>query len=201
MAISRRKPFLVKFPIGKSLGRNGKPLLSDAFVLHSEQASREGEVDKREYGVVYDYDKVIVVNVNKLTDNIDKTTVFFIDEMPTRNNEFGDYEFVGKSDNIFGNYKIYLKKVVKNNYPEIYYLHHLGSICSFQLNYDKNEMVAYVPKERFVPFNHNNKIWTKKPVDENDDSNRISFVNKEIVGFTENSMSHLKITFEKYGEL
>lgn len=201
MAITDRKPILVKFPIGSSLGKAKHPVLSDAFVVHSEQGTREGEIDKREYGVTFDYDKAILVNANQITRNINQETVFFVEEMPTCNNEYGDYVFAGKSDEVEGRFKIYLRKSQKNTLPYLYYQHHSGIICSYQLNFDKKALVAYVPKDRFMPFNHNNKIWTKPPVDENDTNNRIVFKNQEIVGFTERSMSHNKITFEAYGEL
>ena len=199
MAISRRRPFIVRFPIGNSTGRGSEPVYSDNFVLHCEKGSRNGTVEKREYGTVALYDKEILVKANELTRNIGADTVFFIDEMPTSNNKYGDYVFEGKSDEVLGNFLIYLSKSKKNSYPKIFYLHHNGSVVSYQLNYDKKANVAYVPYDRFVPFGTNSKIWTKEPADIEDNTNRIVLKSTEQCGFTDTSRSHKKLVFLKYG--
>lgn len=196
MPIARRKPFLIQFSAGETLGRSKEPVFSDFIVLHAEQGTDEGNTSREEYGVTFDYDKVLRVNATKITRNINQQTIFFINEMPTANFPLGDYTFVGKSDEVFGNFNIYLKRAVNNNIPVVYYLHKSGMVCSFQLNFDADNLIAYVPMNKYLPFNEFSTIWKEEPATAEDTENRIELINREIVGYTENSRSHLKLTFK-----
>lgn len=200
MSIYKNKPIIIRFSMGNTLGRDSQPVFSDDIVIHCGQETPSGNAEKNEYGVSLDYDRAILVNATKITRNINQETIFFINEMPTPNFPYGDYRFVGKSDEVCGKFKIYLKKTVNNDIPVLYYLHTSGLICTFQINFDESSLIAFCSLNKILPFNENSIIWKAEPLDVDDTEDRIVLINKEIVGYTGKSRSHVKLTFRDYGE-
>lgn len=192
------KPFLVKFVIGNNTDEdNNEPVYGNYQVLSGLISDPTGRIDANIYGLELNYDRVIVLNANDTTRQITENTVILIDEYPTKNFENGNYRI----KRIFPEYNreivIGLEKIGGIDTPFIYY-YNGSSILSFQLNYDKTTKIAYVDRNRYIPFTTETVIWSKEPSSVSQTKNRIVLQSTEKVGVDDMHKYFKKLTFGVY---
>lgn len=198
--ISKRdtKPFLVKFVVGNNTDEEDTtPVYGKYQVLSGLISDPTGRINPYIYGLEENYDRVLIVNANDTSRQIDYNTAILIDEYPTAIFEEGNY----KIKRIYPEYNreivIGLEKMEGVALPMIYYKSG-NSILSFQLNYDKKTKEGYVDRNRYIPFAADSVIWSKEPAGISSNKNRIVLTSIDKVGVDDMHNYFKKLTFGAY---
>lgn len=189
------KPFAVKFPAGGTTGSSPKKIYTEwqnCSGLIKENVNARLEM----YGKEFDCDIVIKMNANDTSRKIGYGTVFLVGEMPTKAMENGNFYVKEVLPEYNGEIQVLLNRREGLSYPRIYYEAN-GEIMEYQLNFNNESLVGYVPKNSVLPFNKNTKIWYKiKPSSADDTNNRISLVSEINIGLVNWYNNFKKLTFK-----
>lgn len=192
MACSRDKTTsAVAYLIGSVQGGNIYSELKPVYWIKEE--NRVGFVELNN-GNRIECDLICYADATKSVKSIDYTTAVFINEMPTSLIKDGDYTIQHISDVNRGKITFYLKRKAVQ-YDSLFFNYN-GQVVKFQCNFDKNNLVAYVPKNKILPFNEEDVVWSRKPTSVNDSKNRIKLISESIVGYDTLSAKFKKVVFE-----
>lgn len=191
------KPILVKFPIGASKTTKVDMEYEDEWrLVYGLISEPTGVRVNNPYGYDLNFDKVITLNAGEITRLIDYDTLILIDNMPTSIYANGDYSVQRVFPEYNGEIVIGLSKKESVNIPKLYYERN-GKILYYQLNFDKNSLVAYAKKNQAIPFSVNTYVWTREPADSSQTANRLKIVSVgEKVGFDDRYIPFTEIKFE-----
>lgn len=197
--ISKRdsKPFLIKFASGvektskKEMQYDGE--WQTCYGIISDTISG---LNPNIYGYEVPYDKTIIVNAGSLTRSIDYDTLVIIDNYPTSVYAKGDYSITRIYPEYNGQIVLGLSKINAVNIPKLYFIRN-GTVLYYQLNFDKDTNIAYVPSRAVIPFTTGQYVWTKQPTDENTTTNRLVFSGSEKVGIDNFLKRFNRLTFSE----
>lgn len=188
-------PILIKLSIGKTTDITSQEHIYGDWKVVYINSQQTGSLDKTNYGFVEDYDLVINLDSNSTTRQIDATTLFLINEMPTSNFELGNYEVAKIFPPANGLIKIGLVAKGSEKLPKIYYKHN-DMVVSYQLNFDYKTLIGYIPVDKTIPFNNNSTIWKTEPVDTQQETNKLRLIAKSKTGVDKTDKRFYKLTFE-----
>ena len=147
------------------------------------------------YGTMPSFDLVLILDSNSTTRKIDYSTHFLINEMPTKNFEYGNYEVSKIFPPQNGKIRIGLNSINGTRLVNLYYLDN-NVIYAFEINYDYDTKIGYVSVDKDIPFNTNSTIWEIfEPISTNDNNNRIKLSSKTKIGVTKEDKRFYKLTF------
>lgn len=200
--ISKRdsKPFLVKFPIGTQKTTKIETLYeSDWNTVYGLISDPQGSLRNNVYGYDLMFDKTIIVNAGSITRKINYNTIIMIDNMPSDNYPKGDYYISRIFPEYNGEIVIGLMKQQDVNRPKIYFYNN-ERLLYVQTNVDKETNIAYFNKNEIIPFDAEDFVWLKEPLDAEDNENRYRIVNINNVGFDGHYTPFVEVVFEKVEE-
>lgn len=198
MAISRyKKPCLVKFSNGITVGDAEFSVSSDWTTIYYTTKSASGGYDRERYGTEENYDLVLILDNNNITKQINEGSIFLIDEYPTELNVEGNYKAKKISFTDSGKIIVMLnaKKGVKHR--NLYFLKN-DQLCSIQCNYDSQTNKGYFRKYETIPFTGNDTIWNIEPLTNEDSEGRIILVSQDNVGIVNDLKVFIELTFKEY---
>lgn len=173
--ISKRdsKSFMIKFPIGVSKTNKSEMKYEDNWItLYGLISEPSGNLFKTEYGNETRFDKVITLNAGSVSRAITYDTIFMLDDIPTSNYKLGNYypEYIYPEYN--GEIVIGLSKVEAIPLPKLYFFNN-NKVLYYQINFDSEKLVAYVPSTQRLPFKSGSYVWTREPVDPTSSNHRL----------------------------
>lgn len=187
-------PILIKLAIGKTTDTQSQEHIYGDWKVVYIKSQQTGGLDKTNYGFIESYDLVINLDSNSVTRQIDATTLFLINEMPTSNFELGNYEVAKIFPPANGLIKIGLVAKGSEKFNKIYYKYN-DMVISYQLNLDYKTLIGYIPADKTIPFNINSILWKTKPIDVNQVNNRIKLIAKSKTGVDKTDKRFYKLTF------
>lgn len=192
--ISKRdsKSFMIKFPIGVSKTNKSEMKYEDNWItLYGLISEPSGNLFKTEYGNETRFDKVITLNAGSVSRAITYDTIFMLDDIPTSNYKLGNYypEYIYPEYN--GEIVIGLSKVEAITLPKLYFFNNNKALY-YQINFDSEKLIAYVPSTQRLPFKSGSYVWTREPVDPTNSNHRLYISN--ISTYSSNKKFN-KITF------
>lgn len=193
-----KRPVLVKYPMGRSVGKTQNTVFGDWNVIYAEKNNPTIDVEREVYGKQSDFDMIITVDSNQLTKRIDDRCVFLIDEYPTEHFGTGNFRVEKIFPEFMGTINIGLKSKSGNSLPDLYYLGKDGEIYAYQLNYDSKTGYGYIDRYISHPFKDTEKIWLIEPQDKNDDNNLLEYVSEVPKGIVYNLNSYNRIEFKEF---
>lgn len=173
--ISKRdsKPLMVKFPIGVSKTTKSSMQYEDNWItLYGLISEPSGSIFKNEYGNETRFDKIITLNAGSVSRAITYDTIFMLDDIPTSNFKLGNYypEYIYPEYN--GEIVIGLTKVEAIPLPKLYFFRN-DSVLYYQINFDSDKLVAYIPNNARIPFKTGDYVWTREPTDSTNSNHRL----------------------------
>lgn len=182
------QPILIKNPIGSTTESTPKPVYGDLLTVYGKIIDKGGIIVDEPTGLNFEYDRAVIFNINNVTKYINAQTAIYIDEMPTKIFESGDYIIERISPVQLNTFTVYLNKRQGIKLPKIYFENN-GNIIETQFNYDKSTNIGYFPYNKQIPFDTSTKIWNRKVADVNSLSGKIRLVSMERTG------KHTKLVF------
>lgn len=194
MAISRyKKPLLVKFSQGNSVVGGEVSKLSDWQTVYYTRNKLTGAVSKELYGLDDNFDLVLSFESNNITKQISESTLFLIDEYPTRLNSEGNYTVKRIIQHDNNSIVVGLKKNKGVKHENLYY-YDSGVLYACQVNYDSDTHKAYVDKYSTLPLNVGLVVWDFEPESNEDTENRFTVTSVTEVGIVDNLKVFKEIT-------
>ena len=192
------KPFKIKFAVGieKNTKSDDMLYLNDWHTCYGLIRDTITDLNVNLYGYEALYDKVITVNAGSKTRAINYDTLFIADNIPTSVYETGDYSVKRIYPEYNGEIIIGLTKKKDVNIPKLYFEDN-GKILYCQMNFDKKTLKAYVPNKTFLPFKEGDYVWTREPVDNTVQKNRLKFISKTKTGLDKGYKNFYELTFIK----
>ena len=188
------RPFAVKYAAGGTTGSSPKKVYTEWQTV-SGVIKRNVNAKLEIWGKEFDCDMVIKMNANDNSRRIGYDTVFLVDEMTTNAMKDGNFYVKEILPEYNGEIQILLNEKTGISYPRIYYEVN-GEIFEYQLNFDSDRLVGYVPKNTVLPFNNSTKIWYKtKPSSTDDNTNRIALSSTINIGLSNWFNNFKKLTF------
>ena len=188
------RPFAVKYSAGGTTG-------SSPLKVYTEWETVSGLIKRNVnsrlelWGKEFDCDMIIRMNANDKSRQISYDTVFLVDEMITPAMRDGNFYVKEILPEYNGEIAILLNQKNGLNYPRIYYEAN-GEILEYQLNFDNEKLVGYVPKNTVIPFNSGTKMWYKvKPSSTDDNSYRMNLQSVINIGIANWFNNFKKLTF------
>ena len=190
------KPFLIKNPSGYMVGSPKTLTYGSWNLLYGLISDPTGVYHAQKYGIENRFDRVITLNANEDSRSITKQTVFLLDDVPTSNYPKGNYVV----EYIYPEYNreivIGLRRLDGVDMPKIYFSDS-EDIYSYQINFDKDSLVAYVGKNIILPFGDNFRYWSSKPTSPNSEANLMHLLKVEEYGVDSNFKHYKKLTFTR----
>ena len=187
-------PILIKLAIGKTTDIHSQEHIYGDWKVVYANSQQTGGLDKTNYGFAENYDLVINLDSNSITRQIDATTLFLINEMPTSNFELGNYEVAKILPPMNGVIKIGLVSKGSEKFNKIYYKYN-DMIVSYQLNLDYKTLTGYIPADKAIPFATNSIMWKVEPENVEQTTNRIKLIAKTRTGVDKTDKRFYKLTF------
>lgn len=188
-------PIGLKFKVGIKSGQSPVQQFSKLYVV-SGSINRNVRAEMLNYGKVLNYDLAVILNACDTTRMIDYDTVFYIDEMPTNNMPAGNCYVAELLPERNGQIIVGLKRKEGLGYPRIYYA--IGdTIYEYQMNFDSDKLIGYVPKNALLPFNESSKVWIKaRPINVSQTANLVKLKGTMNVGLAAWYSNFKQLTFE-----
>ncbi len=196
--ISKRdsKPFLIKQAIGGVKTTKEDTIYESNWkTVYGLVGDPSGSINTKIYGLEENYDKIIIVNATSTTRAIQENTLIMLDDYPTSNYEYGDYDIEKIFPEYNGEIRFGLRKREEIDMPKLYFNNN-GTILYFQLNFDKNTIKGYIRSKCPLPFNTKSYVWTRKPANVNSTSHRLYFKQKRKIGFDSYYQPFTELIFE-----
>ena len=194
MAISRyKKPLLVKFSQGNTIVSGEVSKLSDWQTVYYTRNKLTGAVSKELYGLDDNFDLVLSFESNNITKQISESTLFLIDEYPTRLNSEGNYTVKRIIQHDNNSIVVGLKKNKGVKHENLYY-YDSDVLYACQVNYDSDTHKAYVDKYSTLPLNVGLVVWDFEPESNEDTENRFTVTSVTEVGIVDNLKVFKEIT-------
>ena len=191
------KTFLIKQAIGgKQTNKDDTIYESDWQVVYGLISEPSGSIYARIYGSEEVYDKVIVVNATANTRSFQNNTLIMLDDMPTVNYEYGDYDIARIYPEYNGEIRIGLNKRQAIDLPKLYFDADNNGILYYQLNYDRTTKKAYIKTRQPLPFSIGDYVWTRQPVDNTVTKHLMTFTSQTKIGFDDHYQPFYELTFE-----
>lgn len=195
------KPFLIKQAIGgKKTNKENTIYESKWHTVYGLIGDPSGMIYTRIYGIEEVYDKVIIINATSTTSSIQNNTLVMVDDYPTSNYQYGDYDIKRIYPPYNGEIVIGLTKRQSVDMPKLYFDSDNDNILYCQLNFDKDTLKAYIKTKFPLPFKLNDYVWTRKPTNNETTTNLYLFKSKSQIGFDNNYKPFYELTFEKVEE-
>lgn len=139
-------------------------------------------------------DLICYAESNSVSRLIDYDTAVYINEMPTDLVSDGDYSitYIGEANR--GIIPFYLKK--KPIQKASLFFAYNDEVVRFQCNFDKKQLIAYIPKNKLVPFEYGDYLWINNPTDINDTNGRIIYETSYNMGYDNSSCKFIKMVFK-----
>lgn len=190
------KPFLIKNPVGYLVGNTKNKTYGSWNLLYGLISDPSGAYYAQKYGVESRFDRVITLNANEDSRSITKQTIFLLDDVPTSNNSKGNYvvEYVYPEYN--REIVVGLRKIDGVDMPKIYFSDG-EEIYSYQINFDKDSLIAYVGKNTILPFGDDFKYWSTRPTSANTENAQMHLLKIEEYGIDPNFKHYKKLTFTR----
>jgi len=119
-----------------------------------------------------------------------------LDDMPTENYEYGDYDIARIYPEYNGEIRIGLNKRESIDLPKLYFDNNDG-ILYYQLNFDSTTKKAYVKSRQPLPFKIGDYVWTREPANNEVTSHLLTFTQMSKVGFDCHFQPFYELTFEE----
>ena len=191
------RPFLIKQAIGgKQTNKDDTIYESNWRVVYGLIGDPSGSVMFRIYGYEEAFDKVIIVNATSNTLSIQNNTLVMIDDMPTINYEYGDYDIARIFPPYNGEIRIGLTKRQAVDLPKLYFDSN-DNILYYQLNFDRTTKKAYIKTKQPLPFKVGDYVWTREPANNEETSYLLTFTSQTKIGFDEHYQPFYELTFEE----
>lgn len=197
--ISKRdsRPFLIKQAIGgKQTNKDNTIYESDWHIVYGLKSDPSGSISSRIYGAEELYDKVLIVNATPATRSIQNNTLIMLDDMPTSNYGYGDYDIARIYPEYNGEIVIGLTKRQSVDMPKLYFDNN-NDILYYQLNYDKTTKKAYIKTNQTLPFKIGDYVWTREPANNEETSYLFTFTTQTKVGFDDHYQPFYELVFEE----
>ena len=195
--ISKRdsKPFLIKQPVGNSEDDSENIMLyEDSWtVLYGLISDPNGRLRNQVYGNELPFDKIITVNAGSSSKQIGYDTILMVDDMPTSNYPQGDYTVKYIFPPYNGEIVIGLEKRQSVSMPRLYYYKN-NTLLYYQLNFDRTTLKGYSLKNRIIPFANGDTVWTTRPDDDADTSNRYTVSGFSDVGLDQQNKNFVEFS-------
>ena len=189
------KPILIKQAIGgKQTNKDDTIYENNWQVVYGLISEPSGTIYNREYGIEEVYDKVITVTATSKTRAIQDNTIVMLDDYPSSNYEYGDYDIARIFPEYNGEIRIGLNKREAIDMPKIYFAYN-NAILYYQINYDNITKKAYIKNKFKLPFNVNDYVWTREPASSQSTSHRLRITKKSKIGFDSHFKPFYELTF------
>jgi hypothetical protein len=194
----QKKPIKLRFAISETTEDNPKQVLSDWFTDFAKETTPNGNVTYNIYGTEMSFDKVFTFEANPVTRRIDYNTIIVADHYNSANYADGDYRVAYIFPESKNGIVIGCNSVKDINIPKLYYLGSDWAILAFQIDYDYENLVAYVKANDYIPFDTNTTIWHKfMPTSADQKTNRIKYTGYTKVGLHSSYKDFLELHFEE----
>lgn len=139
-------------------------------------------------------DLICYAEANKTIKRIDYDTAVYINEMPSELVKDGDYCITHIGEPHIGVIPFYLKRKPIQK-ASLFFIYN-DEVVRFQCNFDKKELVGYIPKNKFIPFELGDTLWTCSPSQATDKKGRIVFETALNIGYDSLSQKFIKLVFK-----
>lgn len=192
------RPFLIKQAIGgKQTNKETTVYEENWTTVYGLISKPSGSIYARLFGLEEVYDKVLIVNATANTKAIQNNTLIMLDDYPTSNYPYGDYDIARIYPPYNGEIRIGLTKREAVDMPKLYYDSESDDILYYQLNYDKNTLKAYTKANNPLPFEIGDYVWTREPSNNQVVDNILELKSKTRIGFDNNYKPFYELLFEE----
>lgn len=188
-------PIIIKNAIANSMEEIPMPIYDDPITIYGKIIDKGGIIVEEPTGINFEYDRAIIFNVNEKTKYINAQTAIYVDEIPTIVYPNGDYSIERITPIALNTFTVYLNKRNGITIPKLYFEND-NKIVEMQLNYDKDKNIAYISKNKKIPFNSETNIWNRKVNDISSNVGKIRLVKTEPVL----KSKHIKLIFEEVND-
>lgn len=188
-------PIIIKNAIANSTEEIPMPIYDDPITIYGKIIDKGGIIVEEPTGINFEYDRAIIFNVNEKTKYINAQTAIYVDEIPTIVYPNGDYSIERITPIALNTFTVYLNKRKGIAIPKLYFEND-NKIVEMQLNYDKDKNIAYISKNKIIPFNNETNIWNRKVNDLSSNIGKIRLVKTEPVL----KSNHIKLIFEEVND-
>lgn len=147
-----------------------EPIMVEAIITDIS-----GSAKYQDYGKSLDYDLVLHFEKNSKTQFIDEFTKLWIGVNPLSSTNNPNYEIVRCKE--LGNIIYVYANAIANSNTTIYYLYN-DNIYANEIIFDRETLKGSIPLNKYLPIDNNSVIWYRKPIDKEDESNRLKLTNK-----------------------
>lgn len=195
--VGRKNKIPISIRLRHGLDQNYQPAYIDWQTVFAKVIDTTGRNNYEEYGVEYDFDKVIKLEANDLSRQIDDFTLFCIDVMPYNNYlNYGEYIVKYKFPEKNGIITIGLERKNPISIPKLYYEKD-NMIYSYDIDYNTQTKKGYISKGLYIPFDTTTTIWElQKPIDTTQTDNRIQLVSIQETGIDSSLTNFIQLNFE-----
>lgn len=188
-------PIIIKNAIANSMEEIPMPIYDEPITIYGKIIDKGGIIVEEPTGINFEYDRAIIFNVNEKTKYINAQTAIYVDEIPTIVYPNGDYSIERITPIALNTFTVYLNKRKGITIPKLYFEND-NKIVEMQLNYDKDKNIAYISKNKKIPFNNETNIWNRKVNDISSNIGKIRLVKTEPVL----KSNHIKLIFEEVND-
>lgn len=180
------KPIYVAYALGDI---DGKMIYDNPIRVYAQVEDVKSLVLREDVGFVPDYDRLILVPYGEKTQFIDEQSLLWISVEPNASKSNMDYKIERVGDVIDGNFILYCNSLTPNT-KSLYY-ERKGTIYQVKVDFDSNNLVAFLPLNKYLPIDKSSKIWYTKPTNGESTTNLIKLDGKQRLE------KSYKLTFEK----
>ena len=169
------KSLYVAYAKGTTL--DGKIEYSEPIKIYAQTEDVKSLVLREDVGYVPDYDRLILVPLGEKTQYIDEQSLLWVGVEPNAKKSNMDYKIDRVGDIIDNNFILYCNSLTPTTKP-LYY-ENGGTIYQVKVDLDKDNLVAIVPSNKYLPITTSTKVWLTKPTSVESTTNLISLISKE----------------------
>jgi hypothetical protein len=172
------KPIYVAYALGTDSDK--KISYDEPIKIYAQIEDVKSLITRDNVGIVPDYDRLILVPYGEKTKFIDEQSLLWVAVEPNTTKSNSDYKIDRVGDVIDGNFILYCNSTTPNTQP-IYY-EHKEKIYQVKVDFNSDELVAFVPLNKYLPINQNTKIWATQPQSVDSTKNILKLVKIDNLG-------------------
>lgn len=160
------KTIYIAHYIGKNLDTH-KSEYTEPFKVRAVITNDSTVVQDEDIARIKDYDIEIRTTYGNKVKYTDENSILWVNTTPNADNSNSDY-LINRKPEILrnGDIVLYCKSNVVNTVA-IYYSNDNNIIYGFNMDYDRENKIAKVSRNTYLPFTENSLIWIYKPIDVN----------------------------------
>lgn len=171
------KTIYVAHFIGRNL--NNKSEYTEPFRFKAVITDNSTRVQDEDLTRMKDYDLEIRASYGEMVKLTNENSILWVETTPNAKKDNFDY-IIDKKPNFLrdGTIAIYCRSVETNTIV-LYYCMNGTDIYCFNMQYDRQNQVAKVPRNTYLPFDETALIWSVKPTDTASTKGKLSIIKIE----------------------